>query len=161
VGTGEGDGDGRLHALMRRVGAAVGALHAVGVVHGDLTTSNLMLRPPPPPPQTPQMLQTMATDGEGDGMGVGEGEAADAADDELRGDVVLIDFGLATQSTQDEDRAVDLYVLERAFTSTHPQAEPLFRQVLSAYAAEFGAGKTVLRRLDEVRLRGRKRSMVG
>jgi hypothetical protein len=37
-----------------------------------------------------------------------------------------------------EDKAVDLYVLERAFASTHPDSEPLFASVLSAYAAELG-----------------------
>jgi tRNA A-37 threonylcarbamoyl transferase component Bud32 len=33
-----------------------------------------------------------------------------------------------------EDKAVDLYVLERAFSSTHPDSEPLFARVLKAYA---------------------------
>ncbi len=34
---------------------------------------------------------------------------------------VLIDFGLSYHSTLVEDKAVDLYVLERAFVSTHPR----------------------------------------
>jgi TP53 regulating kinase-like protein len=145
-GNGEGkadDDDARaddpaLLSLMHRVGAAVGALHAAGVVHGDLTTSNLMIRPPPSP-------------------------SPSSSPDLLEGDVVLIDFGLATQSVQDEDRAVDLYVLERAFASTHPAAAgALFRDgVLGAYARAFKGGRAALRRLDEVRLRGRKRSMLG
>ena len=36
---------------------------------------------------------------------------------------VLIDFGLSFFSALAEDKAVDLYVLERAFSSTHPEAE--------------------------------------
>ena len=32
---------------------------------------------------------------------------------------VLIDFGLSYNNTLAEDKAVDLYVLERAFTSAH------------------------------------------
>lgn len=32
---------------------------------------------------------------------------------------VLIDFGLSYNTTLPEDKAVDLYVLERAFTSAH------------------------------------------
>lgn len=51
---------------------------------------------------------------------------------------VLIDFGLAYTSTLVEDKAVDLYVLERAFSSTHPDAEPLFASVLAAYAQKMG-----------------------
>jgi len=42
----------------------------------------------------------------------------------------LIDFGLASVSRLVEDKAVDLYVLERAFISTHPNAEALVRAVL-------------------------------
>ena len=75
---------------------------------------------------------------------------------------VLIDFGLAYISTLVEDKAVDLYVLERAFSSTHPASEPLFASVLRAYEQKMGKEwKAVSRRLDDVRLRGRKRSMVG
>lgn len=42
---------------------------------------------------------------------------------------VLIDFGLASTSSLVEDKAVDLYVLERTFTSTHPDSEPLLASV--------------------------------
>ena len=37
----------------------------------------------------------------------------------------MIDFGLSYNSTLAEDKAVDLYVLERAFLSTHPNSETL------------------------------------
>merc|ERR1711964_310599 len=70
----------------------------------------------------------------------------DAGEDKLLdGEIVLIDFGLASQNSQDEDRAVDLYVLERAFGSTHPRAESLFKEVLSAYGKSFKGGSTVLK----------------
>lgn len=75
---------------------------------------------------------------------------------------VLIDFGLSYHSGLVEDKAVDLYVLERAFSSTHPDSEPLFASVLKAYEKTMGKEwEGVKRRLDDVRLRGRKRSMVG
>lgn len=75
---------------------------------------------------------------------------------------MLIDFGLAYTSNLVEDKAVDLYVLERAFSSTHPASEPLFAGVLQAYEVRMGKEwKAISRRLDDVRLRGRKRSMVG
>ncbi len=35
---------------------------------------------------------------------------------------VLLDFGLSYNSTIPEDKAVDLYVLERAFGSAHAEA---------------------------------------
>ncbi|KAK5704804.1 serine/threonine-protein kinase bud32 [Elasticomyces elasticus] len=130
-----------LKALLRKMGEVVGKLHACGVVHGDLTTSNMMLRP--------------------------RASSSDAVTGSLDGDILLIDFGLATQSHSDEDRAVDLYVLERAFGSTHPKEEDLFGTVLEAYAngEESGmkgkAGKVAVRRLEDVRMRGRKKSMLG
>lgn len=129
-----------LKGLMERVGSAVGRMHGVGVVHGDLTTSNLMLRP-----------YTK------DGMN-GEVQVEEKI---LNGEIILIDFGLASQSASDEDRAVDLYVLERAFGSTHPRAEGLFGEVLKAYGKSFKGANVVLKKLEDVRMRGRKRSMLG
>jgi TP53 regulating kinase and related kinases len=136
----EGVDDEELLELMTRVGSAVGRMHAIGVIHGDLTTSNLMLRP-----RSKEELN-------------GDGAAAPRM---LDGEIVLIDFGLASQSQADEDRAVDLYVLERAFGSTHPKAESLFGGVLKAYEKSFKGAGVVLKKLEEVRMRGRKRSMLG
>lgn len=151
-------------ALLRRIGLVVGAMHKAGIVHGDLTTSNLMLRPI-------EHANGLVEEG-------GQGTEATAVplstsirqDAELQtldekpsldGDIVLIDFGLAGQSIQDEDRAVDLYVLERAFGSSHPRTEAFFHEVLKGYGESYKAAKVVLKKLDQVRLRGRKRSMVG
>lgn len=140
---GDREEDKELVALMRRIGSAVGRMHKVGIVHGDLTTSNMMLRPWE---KGREPLNGHASSG--DGL--------------LDGDIVIIDFGLASQSSSDEDRAVDLYVLERAFASTHSRAEELFRAVLdSAYREAFKQAPIVLKKLEEVRMRGRKRSMIG
>lgn len=43
---------------------------------------------------------------------------------------VLIDFGLSYVSVMPEDKAVDLYVLERAFSSTHPNTEALVSMLI-------------------------------
>ncbi|QIW96133.1 hypothetical protein AMS68_001651 [Peltaster fructicola] len=123
-----------LKLLMRRIGHAVARLHEIGIVHGDLTTSNMMLHPK-------------------DQETVEEGS--------LAGEIVLIDFGLAVQTVHEEERAVDLYVLERAFGSTHPKEEGFFDEVLQGYAAAFKGSKATLRRLEDVRQRGRKKSMLG
>ena len=63
---------------------------------------------------------------------------------------MLIDFGLAYISTLVEDKAVDLYVLERAFGSTHPDSEPMFASVLAAYETKMGKEWiSIKKRLDE------------
>ena len=129
--------------IMGKIGRMVGRLHEVGVVHGDLTTSNMMLRP-----MTPITVNGNSSDHDG------------TNEISLDGDIVLIDFGLAGQSVQDEDKAVDLYVLERAFGSTHPEAEDGFQEVLRAYGGSSKGAKIVMKRLEEVRIRGRIRSMV-
>lgn len=40
---------------------------------------------------------------------------------------MFIDFGLSYIATMAEDKAVDLYVLERAFVSSHAHSQPLVR----------------------------------
>jgi len=63
---------------------------------------------------------------------------------------VLIDFGLAYTSSLAEDKAVDLYVLERAFASTHPESEPLFGRVVEGYKRKMGHDWTAIgRRLEQ------------
>ncbi|RKP06237.1 kinase-like domain-containing protein [Thamnocephalis sphaerospora] len=115
--------------LAQQIGQLLARMHQADVIHGDLTTSNMMLR----------------KQEEGDQR------------------LVAIDFGLSYTSTLPEDKAVDLYVLERAFLSTHPNSEQMFQEILDFYRATGkGSGaQQVLKRLDEVRLRGRKRSMIG
>ncbi|KAK1250546.1 hypothetical protein MKX08_010549 [Trichoderma sp. CBMAI-0020] len=128
--------DEQLKDLMRKIGTAVGKMHSIGIIHGDLTTSNMMLKPP------------------------SAGNQADGATG-LEGEIVIIDLGLASGGVHDEDRAVDLYVLERAFGSTHPRAECIFNEVLEAYQKSFKQAGVALKKLEEVRMRGRKRSMLG
>lgn len=76
----------RILLMARQIGEAIGKMHDAEVVHGDLTTSNIMIR-------------------------------------SSNNEVVFIDFGLANMKPIVEDKAVDLYVLERAFISTHPDSE--------------------------------------
>jgi len=76
--------------------------------------------------------------------------------------LIPIDFGLSSVSTSVEDRAVDLYVLERAMNSSHHVDESLFHHIVESYVEAMGSeGPKVQSRLEQVRLRGRKRTMVG
>jgi TP53 regulating kinase-like protein len=146
-----------LKDLLRRMGETVGRLHSSGVIHGDLTTSNMMLRRPASS-SSPSLLSSSSPTSTSSGPSP---SLPTATSDSLSGTVVLIDFGLATQSLSEEDRAVDLYVLERAFGSTHPRQEGLFREVIAAYEGSYKGAKGTVRKLEEVRMRGRKKSMLG
>lgn len=79
------------------------------------------------------------------------------------GEICLIDFGLAAQSGDVEEKAVDIYVLERAIGATHPgTAAELVHAFLEGYCAGGEEdGCKVLARLEDVRARGRKRDMTG
>jgi TP53 regulating kinase and related kinases len=141
------DDRGQLLEMARLVGNAIGRVHAADIVHGDLTSSNLMVSfSSVPDDQTPR--------------------------------VHLIDFGLGMTRPAIEDKAVDLYVLERALISTHPGSEYLVSHsllllsltaslslqteaVLQSYREAWGKSEAVLQRLEQVRQRGRKRDMIG
>ena len=107
-----------------QVGKAVAKMHDGGLIHGDLTTSNILVR-----------------------------------DDDER-TVVIIDFGLASNSIIAEDKGVDLYVLERAITVTH-SSQALFEHVMTAYRRASSQWSSSFNKFAEVRMRGRKRSMIG
>ncbi|XP_077459653.1 EKC/KEOPS complex subunit TP53RK [Stigmatopora argus] len=121
----------QLEHLAEKIGQILAKMHNEHVIHGDLTTSNMLLRCP----------------------------LVDGVDGEL--DLVLIDFGLSYISALPEDKGVDLYVLEKAFLSTHPKTEVLFEKLLKSYRASSKNSEVVFKKLDEIRLRGRKRSMEG
>lgn len=113
-----------LQSLAEKIGSSLAAMHNVDCIHGDLTTSNILIK----------------------------------AGYE---NITLIDFGLSFISSLTEDKGVDLYVLERAFLSTHPNTEKLFKIVLESYRKKANKADEIIKKLDEVRMRGRKRTMVG
>lgn len=121
--TADAESAGKLFELAGAVGKTIAKLHDGGLVHGDLTTSNMLV-----------------------------------AED---GSIVLIDFGLSGNSVLPEDKAVDLYVLERALLSLHSEHEGLMEGVLASYRQASRFWSPVHNKLAQVRQRGRKRVMVG
>lgn len=76
--------------------------------------------------------------------------------------LILIDFGLSHFNPSIEDKAVDLYVLERAFVSTHSYYSDLFSSILSGYKSAYTSNfEAVITQFQNVRARGRKRLMIG
>ena len=74
------------------------------------------------------------------------------------GEVNFIDFGLSFFSEKAEDKAVDLFLLDRALETTHIDLYPeIFEQVLEGYQRDNPQGKEVLDRLEIVRKRGRNK----
>lgn len=120
-----------LKELCTTVGSTIGKMHANNIIHGDLTTSNILINP-----KNGDSFKTY--------------------------DIIFIDFGLSHYNQGSEDKGVDLYVLERALLSTHSEQPYLFDYMLQAYRKECGKDEqSVVAKFEEVRARGRKRTMIG
>lgn len=79
-----------------------------------------------------------------------------------KNEIVVIDFGLSHSEASDEDKGVDLYLLERALSSLNVDTLEFFREIMKSYKSVYGDKIVkVLDKFEEVRARGRKRSMVG
>ncbi|CAI7806054.1 unnamed protein product [Closterium sp. NIES-54] len=167
---------GGLHPRVAEVaawmGEAIAKLHDGGMVHGDLTTSNMLLSPLPAAGYvaSPKAAATSAAAVQPERAAGATGEAAGAAAAAAgavvsvgagRERVVVIDFGLSFNSTIAEDKAVDLYVLERALISLHSSNGDIMSAVLTSYRHHSRFWSATLNKLGQVRLRGRKRAMVG
>ena len=112
-------------------GVAVGKLHGGGIIHGDLTTSNII---------------------------IGDNPAKDPAKDSAGDSAAkpyLIDFGLSYISNELESRGVDLHVFFRTLESTAPEMSHLLKSFSEGYAAAFKDAADVLERVDEIKMRGR------
>jgi len=123
----------KLIKLSMKIGQTLGLMHKNNVIHGDLTTSNMMVEK--------------------------ETESGDYK-------ICLIDFGLGFAEGTPEDKGVDLYVLERALISTHPNTEFMFDAIISSYKKELKAERKkeceeIIKKFEDIRMRGRKRTMVG
>ena len=130
-----------LDVLMDLIGVELAKMHIADIIHGDLTTSNMMLRHPSSFHSQNATIPTQVVCSTLFIMSFPSFKYFCQ---------VLIDFGLSYRSSLVEDKAVDLYVLERAFTSTHPDSEPLFASILKAYARELGTEwPAIIRRLNE------------
>lgn len=123
-----------LTGLGESLGLLIAKLHSKHLIHGDLTTSNILVK-------------------------------NDIIDNEdTRNDAfVFIDFGLARIDSTAEDKAVDLYVLERSLLSSHSQVPELFSLIMSNYQKHVDAKqrKEIVTKYEDVRARGRKRLMIG
>lgn len=114
--------------LATEIGKIIAKMHSINFVHGDLTTSNMLVK-------------------------------YDSDNHNWR--IYVIDFGLSFSEASIEDKAVDIYVLERALLSTHSNVENFLNNILQSYTLNYNRGKEVLNKYNDVRARGRKRTMVG
>jgi len=110
----------RRRPLLEELGRQVGFLHSAGIVHGDLTTSNIILPD--------------------------------------NGKPFIVDFGMATKSSEPEDRGTDLHLLQRSLIATHAlDPTSSFKWVAKGYREASGEEtmRSSLRKAAEIARRGR------
>jgi Kae1-associated kinase Bud32 len=129
--------------LARRVGEMVAELHDQNIIHGDLTTSNMILCT-----EKGQKSPCMGLSEQSERM---SHSFVNLCDERL----VFIDFGLSFHSDKIEDKAVDIHLFKQALNSKH-------FKVYDEALAEFMKGyekvnkhKAIMERLRAVELRGR------
>ena len=158
------------------IGENIAKLHDAGVIHGDLTTSNMIWN-------SPQLNAAAAVDRgslrslkllhhhpeprgasvskDAGGGGSKKAEGCEGKSVEGRGKkdgggkLYFIDFGLGFANGRVEDKAVDLYLIKEALEAKHfKRFEEYFAAVLEGYKASKN-WKEILERLKKVEKRGR------
>ncbi|XP_011493928.1 PREDICTED: EKC/KEOPS complex subunit bud32 isoform X2 [Ceratosolen solmsi marchali] len=124
-----------IEKIMGKLGQIIVNLHLANIVHGDLTTSNILIK-----------------------------NVSEVISAEINHKLVLIDFGLARVESTAEDAAVDLFVLERSLMSAHAELPELFEIIYTNYKKFFSNKsrlKEIIIKYKDVKARGRKRTMIG
>lgn len=123
--------DKKLLELMEPLGMIIGRLHNHNIIHGDLTTSNMILG----------------------------SEETTGADREK--DIFLIDFGLSFISRKEEDKAVDLHLLKQALNSKHYRiGAEAFLRFRKSYETTKKDSFNTFDRLKKVEARGRYKKKI-
>jgi len=120
--------------LARRVGELVAELHNHNIIHGDLTTSNMILT----------NARLVSSENQKDFLLLNP-----------EGEIVFIDFGLSFHSDKVEDKAVDIHLFKQALNSKHFKVyEQALKEFMEGYKKVNKHGE-ILQRLKAVELRGR------
>lgn len=119
--------------IAKILGRDIAKLHDNNIIHGDLTTSNFILK---------------------------KKEKKERYENNK--EIYFIDFGLSFHSTKDEDKAVDLHVLREALESKHYTIwKEVYDLILYSYKKESKNSIKVIKRLEDVELRGRNKNKHG
>ena len=119
--------------LAQLIGVNLSLMHDHNIIHGDLTTSNMILK---------------TTSGK-DSKGSYESEES----------LYFIDFGLSFSSTRIEDKAVDIHLFKQALESKHYRvSDDAYAFFLKGYTAK--DKEAILRRLEVVESRGRYKERI-
>ena len=128
--------------ICEQIGKNISLLHDADIIHGDLTTSNMIY------------VENNKKDAHNTEEPIDK-EPQDINSKSVKGKVYFIDFGLGFESKKAEDKAVDLHLIKQALEAKHfNNYEKFFQSVLKGYKLSKNHQAT-LNRLKAVEKRGR------
>ena len=132
--------------ILREIGEETGKLHKADIIHGDLTTSNMILVENIKDKKTVNKKR-------GDNRKVVAGEVVDKS----KLVIYFIDFGLGYFNGKYEDKAVDIHLLKQALEAKHfKNWEILFKEFKKGYfSINKKEAEKVFNQLIKVEKRGR------
>ena len=147
--------------ICKQIAEIISKLHNQDIIHGDLTTSN-MIHTKNEGPDVLNLSNTkinnLQNKREGD-LSEDSKSKSDVVSDTNKGGggkVFFIDFGLAFHSHKIEDKAVDLHLLKQALEAKHFSiAEQAIKIILENYKAD--QHKEIIERINTIEKRGRYR----
>ena len=143
--------------ICTTIGKQIALLHDNDIIHGDLTTSNMIYVP----------INKLNDKKDVNVKSSHQGSSAnnnnnlkhpipDLQDNNLSFKVYFIDFGLSYISKRAEDKAVDLHLIKQALEAKHfKHFESFFSHVLKGYEKTSKDSNPILERFKKVELRGR------
>lgn len=135
--------------ICKLIGNNIAKLHDANIIHGDLTTSN-MIYVAGNIPIANNKVNILHNSGVDD-----NDKFHNIITDNNKDKVYFLDFGLGFISTRPEDKATDLHVLKEALEARHFQhAETCWKAILRGYKISKSYAE-IIKRLEKVELRGR------
>jgi len=131
--------------VCKTIGKQIALLHNNDIIHGDLTTSNMILQEPVELNNKP-----VAPNNTGQDCNLITSPK-----------LFFIDFGLGFISKKPEDKAVDLYLIKQALEAKHfKHFEEFFKAIEQAYKEHSNNAEQILNRLEKVESRGRYKAQL-
>lgn len=135
--------------IMKSIGGSVAKLHDADIIHGDLTTSNMILV------DAEIIIKNSFNKSRERSERLGRGGGKKNFCEEKNFKIYFIDFGLGYISKKIEDKAVDLHLLKHALEARHfKNWKILFGEFSDGYKKNKEA-KKIIERLTAVEKRGR------
>lgn len=135
--------------ISKKIGESLRKLHESNIIHGDLTTSNMILV------EQGKKNTKKPLSKKNSSLIVNNISASKASSNNFQ--LYIIDFGLGFISHKYEDKATDLYLLKEALEAKHfKNHNVLFREIIKEYK-KLKTSKTILERLKAVEKRRRYR----